>query len=149
MAHEGTPSVCNRQTVRVYVVHSADTARCVLAHQNGNRGFAHQVQAVFIVASNLQHFREPRERNQPYVDDGMFAQSLLYALHSLGVASCPLNWSATHAQDNALRQEFDIAPSDVTITMIAVGNYQDSFSYALSPRKDSSEIFIGEHLFSN
>ena len=94
------PSVCNRQSARVLIYTDPDEMRIVLKHQDGNAGFGHDVAAVMVVTSDLSCFYKDGERNQAFVDDGgMFAVSLVYALHSLGLGSCLLNWSRDPRED--------------------------------------------------
>lgn len=82
-----TPSVCNRQSSKVYVFSSDEDKRKVLSYQNGNRGFGEQASKVLIVTSDLENFVSIGERNQCWIDGGMYAMSLVYALHSLGLGT--------------------------------------------------------------
>lgn len=88
-----TPSVCNRQSCRVYAFSEEKQKQKVLSCQNGNRGFGDQASTVLIVTSNLEHFASIGERYQGWIDGGMFSMSLVYGLHSLGLGTCCLNWS--------------------------------------------------------
>ena len=135
-----TPSVCNRQSCRVHVFHDEASRTLALSHQNGNRGFGHESRAVMIVTSDLQHFHNPSERFQCWIDGGMFAMSLIYALHALNLGSCALNWSATCDRDVKLRSAVGIPDSEVVIMMIAVGHLPETFSVAQSPRKQLHEV---------
>ena len=68
--------------------------------------------------------------------------SLIYALHSLGLGTCCLNWSVTRERDLALRKDAKIDHSESIIMMIAVGNLPDNFSVANSSRKPVEEILV-------
>lgn len=135
-----TPSVCNRQTWKVYSYSDRERQKRVLAHQNGNRGFGDSASQILIVTSDLNYFMSPAERNQCFIDGGMFAMSLVYALHSLHVGTCCLNWSADYKRDLALKAEAEISQAESIIMMIAVGHIPDNFEVASSPRKQLSEI---------
>lgn len=129
------PSVCNRQSGRVYVTNEPEKIARVLNHQNGNRGFNQVIGAVFVVASDLSAFRNVDERNQPFVDGGIYAMALLQGLHALGLGASMLNWSQKRGPDLALRREFGIAEEHVVITMIGVGIVPDGeIRVAGSPR---------------
>lgn len=137
-----TPSVCNRQSSKVYVFsEEADKAR-VLSCQNGNRGFSEQINKVLIVTSDVQHFVSIGERNQGWIDGGMFSMSLIYALHSMGVGTCCLNWSAKSGQDRLLREASGIPDSEIIIMLIAVGHLPEELKIAQSPRKDLQEVLV-------
>ena len=72
-----SPSVCNRPSWRVRAYEGAEKDR-VLALQTGNRGFGHEAPVVLIVTGDLSYFAGNRERNQVYIDGGLFAMTLIY-----------------------------------------------------------------------
>ncbi|MGI9822607.1 nitroreductase family protein [Agromyces sp. Marseille-Q5079] len=136
-----TPSVCNRQAGRVHAFSGADDAARILAHQNGNAGFRSQVRSVLVVTVERGLFAGATERNQRWVDGGLFAMTLVWALHGLGVSSCMLNWSMTNAQSDALRREAGIPDSEDVICMIAIGYPpEQGFRVARSPRRPVSQV---------
>lgn len=137
-----TPSVCNRQSSKVYVFSTDEDKQKVLSYQNGNRGFGDQASKVLIVTSDLQHFVSVGERNQGWIDGGMFAMSLVYALHALGLGTCCLNWSVERHADRALREAAQISNSEAIIMMIAVGHIPDELKVAQSPRKKIDEVLV-------
>lgn len=137
-----TPSVCNRQSSKVYVFESDEDKREVLSYQNGNRGFGDRASKVLIVTSDLGHFFSIAERNQCWIDGGMFAMSLVYALHSLGLGTCCLNWCTEYKVDTALKKAVGISDSDSIIMMIAVGHLSEELSVAHSARKNLNEVLI-------
>ncbi|MEQ9623749.1 nitroreductase family protein [Coleofasciculus chthonoplastes] len=137
-----TPSVCNRQSSKVYVYNSDQDKQKALSYQNGNRGFGDQVNKLLIVTSDLEHFVSIGERNQCWIDGGMFAMSLVYALHSLGLGTCCLNWSVEHQRDKQLREAMEIRNSESIIMMIAVGHLPEQLTVAQSSRKNIREVMI-------
>ncbi|MCK0122114.1 nitroreductase family protein [Loktanella sp. F6476L] len=136
-----TPSVCNRQGARVHVFADAQKA---LSWQPGNTGFGHLASRALIVTADLQAFSGTGERNQPFVDGGMFAMSLLYALHAQGLGACPLAWSMRADKDRDMRAALDIPDSEVVIMMISVGNLPDTLAVAKSHRMEL-EHYMVEH----
>jgi nitroreductase len=136
-----TPSVCNRQSWRVYSIADKDKIARVLAIQDGSRGFGHLAKRVLIVTTDLKTFEGPGERNQAYVDGGMFAMSLLYALHFLELGACPLNWAVRSRKDRLLRSVIDIPDNETIITLMSVGHLPETFSVACSTRRDLNELY--------
>jgi nitroreductase len=137
-----TPSVCNRQTWKVYVYSDENLKNQILSHQNGNRGFGEYVNKVLVITSDLSYFIDSSERNQCFVDGGLFAMSLIYSLHSLGLGSCCLNWCVNHKTDKSLRKDARIPDSETVIMMLAVGHIPDKLSVANSPRKKIEDVLI-------
>lgn len=142
MMAQKTPSVCNRQSAKVYVFSKAEDKQKILSIQNGNRGFGDQVNKVLIVTSNLEHFVSVGERNQAWIDGGMFSMSLVYALHSLGLGSCCLNWSVERQVDQELRRVAGISDAEAVMMMIAVGHLPETLKVAQSPRKQLGEVLV-------
>ena len=134
------PSVCNRQSARVFATTDPATMKEVLSYQNGNRGFGETLGAVFVVASDLRAFTTIGERNQPWVDGGIFAMGLVNALHAAQLGACMLNWSVEPERDRAMRRRFGIGDHYAVITMIGAGYVPETFQVAMSPRRDIDKV---------
>jgi nitroreductase len=137
-----SPSVCNRQSAKCYLIEGPENLSSVLALQNGNRGFGHTADKVLIVTSDTQCFPAFEERNQCWIDGGLFAMSLVYALHSIGLGTCCLNWSATNENDIALKRLTGIPENEAIIMMIAIGHIPDHLKVARSARKAVQELLL-------
>jgi nitroreductase len=129
-----TPSVCNRQSVRVHAYRDRSKIDQILAIQSGSRGFGDKASAVLVVTSELQSFVDVGERYQGWIDGGMFSMSICLAFHHLGYGSCCLNWSEEKHTDRALRELLGLQPSELIIMVIAAGTLPDQLSVAHSPR---------------
>jgi nitroreductase len=129
-----TPSVCNRQTWRVVLCETEEAKAKALPLQNGNLGFGHLASHVLIIASDRNCFASIGERNQPWIEAGMFAMSLVYALHAQGLGTCCLNWSAEPEKDRALKIELALPESLAIGMMIAVGALRGEILVAESRR---------------
>ncbi len=137
-----TPSVCNRQSSRIYVISHSDKIRQIIEMQSGARSFGEEINKVLIITSDLSNFVSYGERNQSWIDGGMFSMSLVYALHSKGLGTCCLNWCKEKRVDKELRKSISISETDNIIMVIAVGHLKESFVVAKSPRKTIDEIMF-------
>ncbi len=137
-----SPSVCNRQSWKVYAYSAPESLKQVVACQKGNSGFGDQIKTMLVVTSNTETFFSIGERNQCWVDGGMFAMSLVYALHSLGLGTICLNWSVEKAIDVELHRVAAIPESEAVIMMIGVGFLPEFFRVAQSHRKPVEEILV-------
>jgi nitroreductase len=135
-----SPSVCNRQGGRVRLVSDKTLLTNILTLQGGNRGFTDEIPVVMVVTCYIGLFRGARERNQCWIDGGLFAMSLLYALAYKGLGACPLNWSANYKQDMKLRRLIDIPSDEAVIMLVAVGNLRDEYRVASSARVPYSSV---------
>lgn len=132
-----TPSVCNRQGWRAHCFADASTA---LNHQPGNGGFGHRASRAIVVTCDLQAFCGTGERHQAYVDGGLFAMSVVYALHALGHGACMLAWTQPAAREAELRRTLGIPDSEAVIMMIAVGGLPESLEVPVAWRRPLAEI---------
>ena len=135
-----TPSVCNRQSSKVHIFSNKDIQKKALSFQNGNAGFGDKAGKVLLVTADIEDFFGAGERHQAYIDGGMFAMSLIYGLHSLGLGSCALNLALDYRKEAALKKSLGIDTKEVLIMMIAVGHLPDELAVAASPRKQIEEI---------
>jgi len=131
-----TPSVCNRQSWKVRLIKSPEKINEVLALQRGLTGNGENLRHLLLVTTDKQYMNSGKERNQTYIDGGLYTMSLLYALTSLGIASCTLNASFNYDQEINMRKKININESEDFIAFIAVGTYPDVIKVAKSPRDD-------------
>ncbi|WP_347862246.1 nitroreductase family protein [Salimicrobium sp. PL1-032A] len=135
-----TPSVCNRQSSRVYVYNDGFYKRKVLSFQNGNKGFGDSADKVLLITTKIDHFVGVNERNQNFIDGGMYAMSLIYSLHSLGVGTCALNLALPNKKEETLKRAGDVPEDERVIMMIAVGQIPEQLKVAASPRREVGRV---------
>lgn len=138
------PSVCNRQSSRVYIITNEQTIKQALRVQGGFVGYP-MPKTLLLVTSDLRAFMNVYERNECYTDGGLFSMMLLLSLESLGIASCPLNTMFSHRINDMTREIVGIHDYEVPIMYIAVGQFPQAIKTCRSARYDGSDItFIDE-----
>lgn len=137
-----TPSVCNRRSYRAHYYDDRGDIDRALSFQNGNNGFGHTVPGLIVVTQRRSAFVGAGERNQRWVDGGLFAMTLVWLLHAHGVGSCFLNWSQTNAQSDKLRKVAGIDRSEDIVVMVAVGYPANDHRVARSPQRPLEDILI-------
>lgn len=134
------PSFCNRQPTRVHIVKSKHKKESILAIQNGNRGFGHLAETLIVLSSVISVTKDIHERNENHLNGGMFAMTLLQALHFNHIAACSLNWSVDNSKDLMMRKILNIPNNEVVLLVISCGYPPENFMIASSPRKKALEI---------
>lgn len=138
---QSAPSQCNRQSVRVHFYQDRARIANLLRLQGGSAGFSENVGNLFVVTSEITAWGGPQQRNQLYVDGGLYAMMLMLACHSQGIASCPLNLAVTNAVEREIKEVGDISPNQRLIMMIAVGKTSaPRIKAARSPRCRIAEV---------
>jgi nitroreductase len=135
-----TPSDCNRQPWRVHIYTSPEDKKQVLKVQNGNSGFGHLAARVLLITADARVFATSGERHQAYVDGGMFAMTLIFALQAQGVASCCLNLSRYCFQEIAVRRACAIPVWEFPIMMLAIGFPSASSQVPVSARLPAEAV---------
>lgn len=141
LACETAPSACNRQHARVRCVSDPALRDRLLALQNGNRGFGHLADKVLVVSADCDDLLSPAERNDAYVNGGIFLMNLCYALHYHQIAHCMLNWSVSPETDRALRALIPIRESEIVLALLTCGEAPECFDVAMSPRRPVAEMY--------
>lgn len=129
-----TPSACNRQSWRTYIIIDRHLIGKVLEEQGGNRGFGHLIDKLIVVTGELGGFCYTNERHQVFIDGGMYAMNLLYALHYNEIAVCIMNCSFDYQKEQYIKQFVNIKESEVLIAMIGCGIPPEEFKIAVSTR---------------
>lgn len=136
-----TPSVCNRQGWRIYWIDDKSKADEVLRHQRGF-GYREMPEILLCVTVSNATFLSPVERNQGFVDGGLLAMSILYALEYQGLAAVPLNACLYSSAQNEIRKIVRIADSDVIVMFIAIGQFPAESKVPLSTRRTPEDVII-------
>lgn len=134
-----TPSACNRQMWKIRAIKNQDKIKNALNYQRGFSGYDIPP-VLFLVTVSLESFQFPRERNEPFVDGGMFAMSILYSLEYLGLAACALNSELTLEDEESIRKILSISSSEVMIMFIAAGHFKEDYIVCKSPRLPTENI---------
>ncbi|MCH9276846.1 nitroreductase family protein [Bifidobacterium amazonense] len=134
-----TPSVCNRQATRVYEILNPEIIQQLMGIQGGYRGYS-TPPALLFITSDIRAFMNHAERNEPFVDGGLFAMSLLYALEYVGLAACPLNAMFNKEQDQKTREILNIPDYELPVMYIATGHYPEHAHVCMSHRYSADRI---------
>lgn len=138
---QNAPSQCNRQSVRLHVYRNRDDIDQLLALQSGANGFAQTVPTLFVVTSQITSWGGPQQRNQLYVDGGIYLQTLLLSLSACGFANCPLNLALPNKAERRIKQLGHIPQRERLIAMVAAGPPPShAYRAACSPRWSVEQV---------
>lgn len=135
------PSVCNRQGAKIYYIDDKKKIEQILEIQSGMRGYSEGVHQLLILTQDRNFFYTVGERNQLYIDGGIFLMNLLYSLHYYNIAACPANWGKNKKDEEELDKVITIPKNEKIICIIPIGEALDKFNVTLSERRKLTEIF--------
>ncbi len=135
-----SPSACNRQPWKVYAFTERPAIRRLMAHHEGSRGFGPDLPCLLVVGARMDTFSGIGERNQTYVDGGLFAMTLMFALHHLRLGCVPLNWSVDPARDRRMKAEAGISDDENIIMLVGCGYPAKQSMVPRSERRAPGEV---------
>lgn len=136
-----TPTSCNRQPNKMYVVGNKELIKTIASLQGGGRGFAENANKLFIVTTAVEAYGYD-EYCEVFKVGGMCAMNLLYALHAHQIGACALNWKGDKQKDDQLRMLLQIPDNEEIIIVIAAGYPPEEFKYVASVRNPLEESLI-------
>lgn len=128
-----TPSVCNRQSTRVYVITDKEIIKKALKLQGGFNGYP-TPPVLFLITADNGAFLWPNERNEGFTDGGLFAMSLLLSLEANGLAACPLNTMMSDEIDSKTRDLIGVPDSEFLVMYISAGHFAEESKTCVSKR---------------
>lgn len=138
-----TPTACNRQSSRVYCIMDPNKINKILDLQLGNQGWADKAKALIIITGSMSCFGGIYERQQVYIDGGLFAMNFVMGLHLNGLASCFKMFIRDKKMQNAIFKLCDIPENEVPIVLILAGHYKNkAVKDPVSHRFDRNVKFV-------
>ncbi len=112
----------------------------MLSIQGGLTGYSSEIAQLLIVVADRNYFYSVGERNQLYVDGGIFLMNLLYALHFYKIGACPAHWGHNYEKDKQIQKEIGLSDSEKVISIVPIGIPKEEFNTTLSLRRSNDEI---------
>ncbi|PAT01091.1 hypothetical protein CI105_08150 [Candidatus Izimaplasma bacterium ZiA1] len=138
------PSACNRQPWQVHVISDKNKITEVLTLQKGLKGYGTNIQKLLLITSDNRFFSNVHERNQGFIDAGMYSMNLLYAFKYYGIGTCALNAELSKNTEKLIRDILSIKNYENLVMFISVGKYPNDFKTTKSPKK-SINSYIKYH----
>ncbi len=135
-----SPSACNRQPCKVYVIRDQEVRMKLLSIQNNRSSWRENAADLLLVTASLGYYDGVRERNAPFVDGGLFCMNLLLALHFESLGACCLNMNLPHNLTETVLDLVGADKSEVIVMMIAVGKPPPERDVAVSSRRKVDEV---------
>lgn len=137
------PTACNRQACKVYYYEDPLINKNIGQLIPGNSGFENQIQNYLVITANISSFYDSFERNQMYIEAGIFSLAVVQSLHYFNIASCILQNGETRKREKQIRKVCSNIPENEEIMLfIAIGYYKEEFDYAVSRRREVDQILV-------
>lgn len=136
LAAAQSPSACNRQPFRFHVFTEKLLVSKISSIPMGTKGFAAGFPAVAVVTGDLACFYHERDRHVVYIDGALAAMSFMFALETLGLASCSINWPDIESFEREMEKTLPLEPFERPIMLIAFGYPDPDGDVPFSAKKE-------------
>jgi nitroreductase len=116
-----SPSACNRQPFEFRIIDDPELLAKVAAVPKGTRGFGHGFPAFAVVVGRMRAFFSERDRHLIYIDGALASMAFVFALESLGLSSCCINWADEAEQEREMQRLLGLAPDERPVMCISFG----------------------------
>lgn len=129
------PSACNRQPFVFRVFDQPLLVKQVAAVPMGTAGYADNIPTIVVVVGQMRHFFDERDRHLIYLDSALAAMSFAFALETLGLSSCMINWPDIERLEQRMVSLIGLADDERPVMLIAVGYPDPDGLVAASAKK--------------
>lgn len=136
-----TPSACNRQMCKIYYVDNSKLKEQVKKFAMGLGNFDLTGVNYFVVTFDVKAFHYSGERNQGWLNAGLFAMNFVNALHSLKIGSCFIEVGNSFKSEKELKKMLNIPECERIAVIITAGYYKKTFSILSRDRKEISMVY--------
>ncbi|MFT6399223.1 MAG: nitroreductase [Bradymonadia bacterium] len=134
------PSACNRQPFHFRVFDDPELVQTVSTLPMGTKGFAHNFPMIVVVVGQLRAYFKPRDRHLIYIDGSLASMSFMFALETLGLSSCPINWPDIPAREKQMAKQLNLEPDQRPIMLIAIGYPDPDGAVAFSHKQSLDHL---------
>lgn len=140
LAAAQSPSACNRQPFEFRIFDEQDLVEKVAAIPGGTTGFTHQFKMIVVLVGKLSAYEYDRDRHLIYIDGSLAAMSFMFALETLGLSSCSINWPGVEHLECQMDEALGLEPHERPLMLISVGYAKGSGQIPYSHKKCLDEL---------
>ena len=134
------PTACNRQPFMFRIFDEPHLVEQVLSLPMGTAGYGQNIPAVIVLIGQQRNFMHERDRHLIYIDGALAAMSFAFALESLGLASCLINWPDVEELEAKLAKLIHLEPDERPVMLIGFGYPDPEGLVAASVKKNIDGI---------
>ncbi|WP_339922421.1 nitroreductase family protein [uncultured Cyclobacterium sp.] len=134
------PSACNRQPFEYHIIDDRANLDQVIELPMGTKGYAHSIQTFIVAVGNLDAYFDERDRHLIYIDASLANMSLMLALETLGLGSCPINWPDIELREQRMTEFLNLKAHQRPIMCIGIGYPDPEGKVAFSEKRSLDDI---------
>ncbi len=134
------PSACNRQPFEYYVIDSEDLLKKAVEIPMGTKGYSQTIPMFIVVVGDLSAYFSERDRHLIYIDASLANMAFLFALETMGLSSCSINWPDIEEKEIQMKRLLNLKKYQRPIMCIAVGYGDEDGGVPFSEKKSIESI---------
>lgn len=140
LAATQSPSACNRQPFEFRIFDDPKMVQRIAGIPGGTKGFTHQFPMIIVLVGKLSAYEYDRDRHLIYIDGSLAAMTFMFALETLGLSSCSINWSGVEPLEVEMDNVLGLESYERPVILISVGYAKQSGKIPYSHKKELGEI---------
>lgn len=116
-----SPSACNRQPFQYRIFDDEDSLKRIAPLPGGIKGYVEGIKTFIVIIGNLDAYFDERDRHVMYIDASLANMALMFALETLGLSSCPINWPDIEPLERRMETELKLHKGQRPLMCLAVG----------------------------
>lgn len=135
LAASFAPSACNRQPFEFRVFDDAEMIQNIASLPGGAEGFRQNFSVLVVIVGKLHAYFNEADRHLIYIDSSLAAMAFMYALETLGLSSCAINWQDS-SRSKQMAGLLGLSPDEQVIMLISLGYPDPDGLVAYSQKKE-------------
>lgn len=140
LAANQSPSACNRQPFEYRIIDDPDLLKVVANLPGGVKGYEKGIPMMVVCIGNLDAYFDERDRHVIYIDASLANMSFMFALETLGLSSCAINWPDVEHLELGMGNALSLKKYQRPIMCIAIGYPDPSGKVAFSEKRSIDYI---------
>lgn len=131
-----SPSACNRQPFEYVIIDDKEMLKKAVKIPMGTAGYEKGIPAMVVVVGNLDAYYHERDRHVMYIDASLANMSFMFALETLGLSSCSINWPDFEELEQKMDNLLGLEKYQRPIMCMAIGYPDPEGKVAFSAKRD-------------
>lgn len=140
LAARQSPSACNRQPFKFKIFDDPVLLNKIANLPMGVKGYVEGIPMMVVVVGSLDAYFDERDRHIIYIDGALASMTFMYALETLGLSSCAINWPDIESLEAKMEKALNLEKHERVIMCIAIGYPDLEEKVAYSEKKDLNYI---------
>jgi len=135
-----SPTACNRQPYEFRIIDDPVLLNKVATLPQGTTGYVDNIPVLVVAIGKLDAYFSERDRHLIYIDTSLAIMSLIFALETLGLSSCCINWPDIEKLEKKMEERLNLKSFERPIMCLAIGYPLEEGKVAYSKKKSIDTI---------